>query len=604
MNPQPSTTKHLSVPVDRLQAFDPQSLGVYQADFRDLVSTFVGRPQSEIVRQIDGAIDLLGKDTRRDPAAYEATLLVLRDYILGGFYPIVNDGHCFLASIWDSTALTDSQRRAALQRLYEGMRQRNLAGTNDIPRLSETVQHFEDSGAYNPPAIVRLIAAGALDPYLMNATNTTDRQLWRAARATWSMAPDKSAPGREVSFLVTDRRYPATPIGIFQFRNVVPEIRARDTWFGTVVTPNISNQPYSGYAGAISRSGDMKGAIKSTCQTVSHLLESVNPEGIGQPLSDRDEAQLYTLSTGHRAAFNEARRVNSSDAKHHLAVAKRAETASELCRGLRGLQEVLASNDPLEALNDQSIAARCETGLRKIWHYHMGFVAVELSICGAAPPFGALRAGKLMASLAGSAEALAAWGYERPLGEIARQVYLPEVRERVPNPGPIMILTSGLYPGHSAQYNRLKSGSQPWIRYGDTSGYGSFHISNATFDATGRFNNAVDGYKRISRTFGEGSGARFRDVGRALERLNLPDLRRHNTQRPLYVLPLVDDVAGVLLGWRNNPTPSRPTTRELTEQWMARWVDPQLDRLVDQTSRGFDLLQTLRSLHPTRPVTC
>ena len=67
-------------------------------------------------------------------------------------------------------------------------------------------------------------------------------------------------------------------------------------------------------------------------------------------------------------------------------------------------------------------------------------------------------------------EAVAAWGFDRPLGEIASTVYHDSVRDRVPNPGPLVIFTSGLYPGHSAQYNRVTSGSRRWRKIGDTAG--------------------------------------------------------------------------------------------------------------------------------------
>src|SRR5262249_14766102 len=146
------------------------------------------------------------------------------------------------------------------------------------------------------------------------------------------------------------------------------------------------------------------------------------------------------------------------------------------------------------------------------------------------------------------------WGTDRPLGEIASKVYCSDVRDAVPNPGPLVIFTSGLFPGHSAQYNRAASGDNRWRKIGETTGFGSFHVALDTVRALTAYNEAVDGYAHITRAFGEGSGPRFRAVGRALARLGLPDLRRHEVRRPLYALPVVEDPSGVLLGW-SDPQP-------------------------------------------------
>jgi hypothetical protein len=581
------------VHAESLKAYDPQGLGVHQADFRDLLALIEGHSQSEIIDLLEKAAETASGLPGRDGAAYSTAVLVLRDYILGGYYPIVANGRCFLASLWDSESLPDQLKRTALRRMYENMRERDLSNDKERPRLATFVQSLDVNGGYNPSAVLRLLDAAAFEPELQRVDDGYARDLWRSVRATWSMTPDRSAPGREVSFILTDRRHRATPIGILQFRNVVPEIKARDTWLGTVVSLSTSHSA-QGFARAIQDSGDVKAALSGTVSTLNNLLSSVNPDGIAQQLAMRDEGQLREVAATNRAAFNASRKRKDKDAAaRYLAICKRAETAADICRGLSAFKVISQSSEPLAELRNTQLAARLEAGLRKIWHYHMGFVAIELSVCGAAPPFNVIRAGKLMASLAGAREALEAWGYDRPLGQIAQQVYLPEVRDRVRNPGPLVLLTSGLYPGHSAQYTRACSGERKWIKYGETSGYGSFHISAATMSATSRLNREWDGYRHITRAFGEGSGAKFREVGRALDRLNLPDLRRHDTRRPLYALPLVDDVAGVLFGWADNQTSEQPCVVDLADQWQRRWLEPRQAELVERTMRAPDLAETL-----------
>jgi hypothetical protein len=169
----------------------------------------------------------------------------------------------------------------------------------------------------------------------------------------------------------------------------------------------------------------------------------------------------------------------------------------------------------------------------------------------------------------------------------------------VPNPGPLAIFTSGLYPGHSSQYNRATSGRRKWVKIGETLGYGSFHIAADTVTAIDELNRAVDGYSHITRSFGEGASARFRAIGKALSFLSLPDLRRHDTRRPLYVLPLVDDPGGVILGWSSPVDISYPAEQELADQWWRRWVAGDSTRLAKVALESPNLLDELRALANT-----
>jgi hypothetical protein len=115
-------------------------------------------------------------------------------------------------------------------------------------------------------------------------------------------------------------------------------------------------------------------------------------------------------------------------------------------------------------------------------------------------------------------------------------------------------------------------------------------------EAMARFNEAADGYRHITRDFGEGSGARFRSAGRALERLGLPDLRRHETRRPLYVLPLVDDPQGVLLGWSRPARDGAPEVAEIATEWWRRWVEPRASELTRAANDTADLRDTTERL--------
>lgn len=577
----------VAVAAHRLELFDPTGLGVYEANLRDLLQAIPGRRLEEVLGLLAEARSNLAGQGDRDAAAYETCLLVLTDYIWAGYWPLVSGSRCYLVPVWDAETLDQRQRQRNMQAVYRGMRDREAAETRQQGRLSAAAAAVAASG-YDAAAVLRLVAADMCEPTLLVADTTDRRTLWNAVRMTWSMNQDRSAPGREVSMVAVDRRYSQTPLGIIQFRNVVPEIKARDTWLGLNIVRPTDEAPSAGYIGAIRRAGDPVAAMKATESTLANLLAAVETGDFDIPFEQGNESRLLELVQWERKKYHSLKRSDPEGARTHLAASKRAETAVDLLRGLTGFQHCTNATDPVAALLDNANRVACETGLRKIWHYHMGFVAIEISICGAAPPFGPLRTGKLMAALAGSEEALKSWGADRPLGQIASQVYRPSIREIVPNPGPLVLFTSGLYPGHSAQYNRVRSGRQAWKKYGDSSGYGSLHVSQATTEAMGRFNQAHDGYRHVTRAFGEGSGAKFRDIGAALSRLNLPDLRKHNVRRPLYVLPLVDDVPGVLFGWADQ-RPKPWSAAELWQQWKARWLQGRLDELVDAAAGEPDL---------------
>jgi hypothetical protein len=593
MRPTMTTTSALRVSAEALRTFEPLRLGSHAPEFFALLERLVGKRQSEIVLLLEDEAEKLRPDDRRDIEAtsYWVTILVLRDYILAGNYPLQSHGRLFLANVLDSTRVSEANYHALLRRQYEAARNRALRDRGKLTWLKTSLEDLRKSG-YSAHEVVAHLQHGPPDLDLLDAKATTraegdPRSLWRLVRATWSMTPEASAPGRELAFVAVDRRSPATPLGIIQIRNVVPEINQRDLWLGIAV-----GEARHGFLGLLGCGTESVRRLVATREVLSALLASVQSEGIPVRFTEENVNALGNVVVVHRRLFNETREPGRDTAlkNEHLRTVKRAQTAQDLLRGITALNRAIAD---LDSLNDSMVRKDLDAGLTKLWHYHMGFVALELSICGASPPFGPLRVGKLMAALAGSQPVLDAWGADRPLGQIAQEVYDPEVRARVPNLGPLIVFTSGLYPGHSAQYERVDVGTTRWRKIGETTGYGSFHISVETTEAMRRLNELVDGYTHITRSFGEGSGARFRTVGRALSYLGLPDLRRHETKRPLYALPLVPNAREALFGWEEQRREAAPSLSRTAESWWHRWVSPRAVELVVRAKNSPDLTEVL-----------
>jgi hypothetical protein len=75
----------------------------------------------------------------------------------------------------------------------------------------------------------------------------------------------------------------------------------------------------------------------------------------------------------------------------------------------------------------------------------------------------------------------------------------------------------------------------------------------------------------------------------------LPDLTEHQVKRPLYALPLTDNVAGILLGWEEQSGRAAGTSiDELSHLWWQRWVQPRAPELIERAGSETDLVSHLR----------
>jgi hypothetical protein len=101
----------------------------------------VGRKQSEIVQVLEAEAqqtDAAAADL--EAQAFRVTVLVLRDYVEAGNYPLVSQGRVFLANLLDSESLTEAEHREALRWRYQAARDRALRDRGQLPWLQDTVR--------------------------------------------------------------------------------------------------------------------------------------------------------------------------------------------------------------------------------------------------------------------------------------------------------------------------------------------------------------------------------------------------------------------------------------------------------------------------------
>jgi hypothetical protein len=225
-----------------------------------------------------------------------------------------------------------------------------------------------------------------------------------------------------------------------------------------------------------------------------------------------------------------------------------------------------------------------QQGVRVLRDLTIPRVTAEMTICGALPPFGSILAGKLVASMAGHPQVRAFTN--RDFGFITSSIFdTDKLEELLPNYGVLIVTTKGLYPGHSAQYNKVlipvEDGKHLGLRkLGDTSGQTTSHISIATSKLAAQYTELAGG-NVVSSLYGSGGAKRQRVITGAALQLGLPsELVHAYISRPVYGVNFVSNLDQVVIFndppiWKVEPTSSMPSDASFCERaielWRTKW---------------------------------
>ena len=191
--------------------------------------------------------------------------------------------------------------------------------------------------------------------------------------------------------------------------------------------------------------------------------------------------------------------------------------------------------------------------------------AMDAYVVGALPPYNELLGGKLISYILASNE----------IRDLYAQKYASQktiIKSRSAN-DLAMIFTTSLYGERSSQYNRLRyDKSLIYNPIGETSGYGSLHISLETFEAMRKL--AEKGGFIISNRFGDGPNWRMRVIRTACDMLGLNSdvILRHSFKRGLYAVPLTTNFRAFLTGESEEPRYRNLPLIKLTDHWRNRWL--------------------------------
>lgn len=459
--------------------------------------------------------------------------------------------------------------------------------------------------------------------------------IWRYFRLTWA-TPAENTPGRTMLYLIRDAGRPYHPVmGIASLENAPLRIAARDNYLGWSV---------EAFTEKVEAASD-EVQIRNEFNKLLHYIEIAICELDTTDLCTFQECQHPTPATFQKLKNIAARslteresalqdwqiRLASRDededdlandrsalgniskvAEEALYRRKRAERFSQLLFARQKLNILLERDDFairwrefLELKTGKNIV---RIVLRAQKSRHVGTSILELNVCGAIPPYNEILSGKLTALLILSPQVVA--DYKKRYGQRPSDIASRMKNEPVIRPAEIVFLgTTSLYKTGSSQYNRLKLPASllkdgapevRWAKLGETSGYGTLHISRLTLKA---LEDAVstNGVTYVNHIFGEGASPKLRAVRQALDivldsnqRMASTELTQHTMSRLVYGVWLASNGRQFLAGEVDRPeyyfdslVDPQEAAEKIVDYWRRRWLSMRLNHIeaLDRISK-------------------
>jgi hypothetical protein len=293
---------------------------------------------------------------------------------------------------------------------------------------------------------------------------------------------------------------------------------------------------------------------------------------------------------------------------------KRALALSALLSIRLSLHQALAAtndDDARRALaKPDAVNAMCKL-LRAVKNDRIGTSMMDINVCGAVAPYNELLGGKLVAMLMTSPEVVREYKkrYDGSESVIASRM---AGRPITKSADLVLLTTSGIYPGRSSQYNRIRipaervTGRIGEIKFeesGATEAYSTIHLSTETVSLLQEAFEKENHYRHVTGKFGEGVSPRLRKVRQQFDNMGLDsdELLRTGHSRTQYMIQLARNSSDFLMGRSDDPdfilggngTPEE--TEAIAEYWRQRWLskriaDPKILSKLRQHSAMFPSL--------------
>jgi hypothetical protein len=410
---------------------------------------------------------------------------------------------------------------------------------------------------------LKLIQAGKFQLEKIIPSNQKNLQIFRTGVTTWSM-PYRGREGRSSRFVLkVELNEVRAPCGIIEVGDDAPFSPLRDRELGFFAPPSDST---------------MNSQISKRLNSLRLCMRKEN-----LPIDPSKEIHILK----EEWLKKDIGKFTSEDPK----IRKRMNYLSRIIRA------ELALSHP-DLWNEIDVNA----GIRAIKDVTLNRVHTEVVICGALPPFGNLLIGKMVAMMMNHPEIRAS--LDRDIGVLLQDTFdFHKLEAWLPRYGPLLVTTKGLYPRHSAQYNRVRivkhDGHIPLKKLGSTIGQTMSNISDRTMRLAVEINIRL-GEKGVSREYGSGGSKRQRIIQKASTIVGInPAVMYADITRPVYGLSLVTNSQAVVLAgsqpeWRDSGgliDDAAIYEEKTVHLWRKQWLNTSLargSRISNQEEEGYE----------------
>ena len=450
--------------------------------------------------------------------------------------------------------------------------------------------------------------------------------IWRYARCTWSI-PHKQTPGRRMRYLVRDAARENHPIiGIGAICSGVMQLTPRDREIGwsplalaqpkrvkNYISEELEEEPTKQRVQEVREKKfeevlgqDAWEVVNSLASQLDRALDYlyvqdfldeniVSTSDLESPSAEclqSIEKKKETIANANSNQGFTSTDDYERDAQSSLYTRKRATALKRILSAKRDLQTFArehneSSNADLRRsiVSNGDVRRALKMALRTVKKRRIAGL-MDITTCGAVPPYNEVLGGKLLSFLMASPKVIAKYRqrYKDQESVIASRMKGEAV---VRSPELVLLSTTSLYAVGSSQYNRLKAptanGELRYEEIGKSSGHGHIHISERTFQTLKELLdelNEDDGESnRPNNRFGNGVNYKMRTIKAALSEIGLKPLHQHEHPRLIYLVPLAKNWREYLTGKDDTPeylyadTEENPEaeTQALIDYWKLRW---------------------------------
>jgi hypothetical protein len=472
----------------------------------------------------------------------------------GSVYPLDSELYASWPD-WRSPEGRDLVRRAL--RAVEPTRRLTAAETRRIDAMIAPDMASDELARFMAEASFWLEPVSALHPSGLDYSTA-----FAVGLRYWTM-PYRGRSGRSRRFVIVGQTsWSPAPlvVGLIEIGDEAPYSNERDQL--------LALQP-AAFCEWFSQLSDRRGVAQELVSVMRRLREAVLPvEGFRVP-ECLEDVLANEEAIQARAAGRSQSHVGHQE-KKRLAYVLR------LAHGERAFG-ALANGASLTA-TDPSL----REGIRAMHDLTVPRVHMEATICGALPPFSKALAGKLVVAFLAHPTVLSST--QGGPGEIIKSLFdVNRIKSLLPDTGMLALTTKGLYPGHSALYNRATvpgTDDRAIIlrKLGDTRGESTMLVRERTARLAQRVAERARETGRVALVYGTGGSKRMRFLESAAIECGLPQRIVHaGIKRPVYGMRFVSNLPEVIWRgahpeWLVDPVASADEySRRATQLWRSRW---------------------------------